>query len=250
MNDALFSYLLRLGDTSLILGHRLAEWSSNAPYLEEDLALSNMALDHIGRAQALLQYAGQVEGKSRSEDDLAYLRPEREFVNLLIVEQPNGDFAKTIVRQLLYTAFDLPLYRSLVSSKDAVLSGIAAKAVKESTYHLRHASDWMYRLGDGTEESHQRTQRGLEDLWMFTGEMFETDEVIDAVVREGIGVDPSALRNEWNATVSGVIETSTLTKPADGYMQTGSRNGVHSEYLGFILAEMQFLPRAYPDAKW
>lgn len=248
--EALFNYLLRLGDNALILSYRLGEWSSNAPYLEEDLALTNIALDLTGRADALLRYAGEVEGKGRSEDDLAFKRSERHFLNNLLVEQPNGDFATTIVRQLLYSTFDLLLYEALTKSSDATIAGIAQKAIKETKYHIRHATQWMYRLGDGTEESHNRTQAALDELWMFTGELFEMDEVDELLIKEGIGVDLNALRSEWNERVGETIVTSTLIRPTDGYMQTGSRKGVHSEYLGFILSEMQYLPRAYPDAKW
>ena len=248
--EALFNYLLRLGDNALILSYRLGEWSSNAPYLEEDLALTNIALDLTGRADALLRYAGQIEGEGRTEDDLAFKRDERHFFNSLLVEQPNGDFATTIVRQLLYSTFDLLLYEALTKSSDATIAGIAEKAIKETKYHIRHCTQWMYRLGDGTEESHKRTQTALDELWMFTGELFEMDEVDNVLIRDGIAVDLQSLRSRWNERVSEAIVTSTLTRPTDGYMQTGSRKGVHSEYLGFILSEMQYLPRAYPDAKW
>lgn len=248
--EALFNYLLRLGDNALILSYRLGEWSSNAPYLEEDLALTNIALDLTGRADALLRYAGEVEGKGRSEDDLAFKRSERHFLNNLLVEQPNGDFATTIVRQLLYSTFDLLLYEALTKSSDATIAGVAQKAIKETKYHIRHATQWMFRLGDGTEESHKRTQTALDELWMFTGELFEIDEVDELLIKEGIGVDLNDLRSQWNERVGEVIVTSTLIRPTDGYMQTGSRKGVHSEHLGFILSEMQYLPRAYPDAKW
>lgn len=249
--EALFNYLLRLGDNALILSYRLGEWSSNAPYLEEDLALTNIALDLTGRADALLRYAGEVEGKGRSEDDLAFKRSERQFYNNLITELPNGDFATTIVRQLLYSSFDLSLYEALTKSSDATIAGIAEKAIKETKYHVRHCTQWMYRLGDGTEESHNRTQTALDELWMFTGELFEMDKVDEVLIMDGIAVDLNALKSEWNERVGETIVTSTLKRPTDdGYMQTGSRKGIHSEYLGFILSEMQYLPRAYPDAKW
>lgn len=248
--EALFKYLLRLGDNALILSYRLGEWSSNAPYLEEDLALTNIALDLTGRAEALLRYAGQVEGKGRNEDDLAFKRNEREFYNNLLTELPNGDFATTIVRQLCYSLFDLPLYEKLTHSKDSTIAGIAAKAVKETKYHIRHTTQWMYRLGDGTEESHRRTQNALDELWMYTGELFEMDEIDTLLRKEGIAVDVSNILPQWQQNIREVIETSTLTCPPDQYMQTGSRKGLHSEHLGFILSEMQFLPRTYPDAKW
>ena len=248
--EALFNYLLRLGDNALILSYRLGEWSSNAPYLEEDLALTNIALDLTGRADALLRYAGEVEGKGRTQDDLAFKRDERHFYNNLITELPNGDFATTIVRQLLYSTFDLLLYEALTKSSDATIAGIAEKAIKETKYHIRHCTQWMYRLGDGTEESHKRAQTALDELWMFTGELFEMDEVDELLVKAGIAVDMKAIKSIWSERVGETIITSTLKRPADGYMQSGSRKGVHSEYLGFVLSEMQYLPRAYPDAKW
>jgi ring-1,2-phenylacetyl-CoA epoxidase subunit PaaC len=248
--EALFKYLLRLGDNALILGHRLSEWSSYAPILEEDLALTNIALDYLGRAQALLKYAAEVEGKSRTEDDLAYKRPERQFLNVQLVEQHNGDFAVTIARQIFNSAYELLFLEELSKSKDETLAGLAAKCLKEVKYHWRHAYDWLQRLGDGTEESHERMQRGINDLWMFTGELFEIDEVELALIEEGIAVDTSVLYDKWNVMVSDAISKATLTRPADGYMQTGGRKGIHTENLGFILAEMQYLPRAYPDAKW
>ena len=248
--EALFKYLLRLGDNALILSYRLGQWSSNAPYLEEDLALTNIALDLTGRADALLRYAGEVEGKGRNQDDLAFKRDERHFYNNLITEQPNGDFATTIVRQLLYSTFDLLLYEALTKSSDATIAGIAEKAIKETKYHIRHCTQWMYRLGDGTQESHDRSQKALDELWMFTGELFDMDEVDDILIKAGITTDLSAIKPLWSERVGETIITSTLKRPTDGYMQTGSRKGIHSEYLGYILSEMQYLPRAYPDAKW
>lgn len=248
--EALFNYLLRLGDNALIMSYRLGEWSSKAPYLEEDLALTNIALDLTGRAIALFRYAGEVEGKGRSEDDLVFKRSERQFYNNLLTEQPNGDFATTIVRQLLYSSFDLSLYNALSQSSDAMIAGIATKAIKETKYHIRHVTQWMYRLGDGTQESHQRSQTALDELWMFTGELFEMDEVDNILIKEAVAVDLKVIRTIWNERVCETIISSTLTRPTDDYMQTGSRNGIHSEHLGFILSEMQYLPRAYPDAKW
>lgn len=248
--EALFKYLLRLGDNALILSYRLGEWSSNAPYLEEDLALTNIALDLTGRADALLRYAGEIEGKGRNQDDLAFKRDERHFYNNLITEQPNGDFATTIVRQLLYSTFDFLLYEALAKSSDPTIAGIAEKAIKETKYHIRHCTQWMYRLGDGTDESHNRTQKALDELWAYTEELFEMDDVDDILIKAGIATDLSVIKALWSERVGEMIITSTLKRPTDGYMQTGSRKGIHSEYLGFILSEMQFLPRAYPDAKW
>ncbi len=246
----LFDYLLRLADDALILGHRLSEWCGRAPLLEEELALGNTALDLIGTATALYQYAGAVEGMGRDEDRLAYLRDAPQFRNLLLVEQPNGDFAATIVRQFLYASFAVPFWRDLAGSGDATLTAIAAKAATESAYHLRHAGEWLVRLGDGTAESRRRAQAALDELWPFTGEMFETDTVVAALVASGNGVDPAALRPVWDDTVDRVLAAATLTRPEPGWMQSGGRRGHHSEYLGHLLAEMQFLQRAYPGAVW
>ncbi|MBN8695990.1 MAG: phenylacetate-CoA oxygenase subunit PaaC [Bacteroidetes bacterium] len=248
--EALFSYTLRLGDNALILGHRLSEWSSKGPLLEEDIAMTNMALDLIGRADAMLKYAAQVEGKGRTEDDLAYKRGERQFLCNLIVQLPNGDFGYTIARQLIMSAFDLCLYEELVKSKDETIAAISAKAVKEVKYHLKFATDWTLRLGDGTEESHQRIQKSFNDIWMYTGELFEMNEVDAILIKEGIAVDLNSLKARWKKIMTEVLLEATLTVPADAYMQTGSRKGVHTENLGYILAEMQYLQRAYPDAKW
>ncbi len=249
--EALFKYILRIGDNDLILGHRLAEWCSYGPTLEEDLALTNIALDLTGEAQALLQYAAEVEGKGRSADDLAYKRPERQFYNALITELPKGDFGYTMVRQFFFDAFELLFYQMLTKSTDETLSAIAHKAVKEVKYHLRHSANWIIRLGDGTEESHNRVQKSVNDLWEYTGELFETDQVDEMMLKEGIGVDLALVKAEWDNTVSQVLKEATLTRPEDGWMQTGAkREGIHSEYLGYILAEMQYLPRAYPDAQW
>jgi len=250
VQNALFMYCLRLADNSLILGHRLSEWCGHGPVLEEDIALTNIALDQIGHARALLQYAAQVENKNRTEDDLAYLRKEREFYNTMLAEQPNGDFGKTIVRQFFTDVFDYYFYQELSNSKDETLAAIAAKSVKEITYHLRHSSEWLLRLGDGTVESHERVQKSVNELWMFTGEFFEMNEVDEVLLKEKIAVDLSKIKLLWEKKVSEVLKNATLVKPESAWMQTGSRKGLHTEHLGFLLAEMQYLPRAYPDAKW
>ena len=226
--DTLFKYCLRLGDSNLILGHRLSGWSSNGPVLEEDIALTNIALDLIGQARYLYQYAAEVEGKGRTEDDLAYKRAEREFYNNLITELPNGDFGYTIARQFLVDTFDYYFYSELVNSKDERLAALAARALKEVTYHLRHSSQWILRLGDGTEESHNRVQTALNDLWMFTGELFEMNEVDEVLIKEDIAPDLNPIREKWNKKVAGVLSEATLTKPEDGWMQTGSRDGKHT----------------------
>jgi ring-1,2-phenylacetyl-CoA epoxidase subunit PaaC len=249
-DSPLFRYALGLADDALILGHRLSEWIGHAPLLEEELALGNMALDLIGEARALYACAGAVEGGGRDEDALAYRRDADGYRNLLLVEQPNGDFALTIVRQFLYAAFIHPFWRALMASSDATLAAIAAKAEKEAAYHLRHAGEWLIRLGDGTAESHRRAQDALDELWAYAGEMFEMDAEERALLAQGIAVDRAALRGEWEGSVARVLAEATLERPALGWAQTGGRSGRHSEHLGHLLAEMQFLQRAYPEAAW
>ncbi len=250
VQEAKFEYLLRLGDSSLIIGHRLSEWCGHGPILEEDIALINIALDFVGNATSLLAYAGQVEGKGRDEDALAYLRDEREYRNLLITEQPNGDFANTIARQFLFDTYMYFLYEELKSSKDETISAIAVKSHKEITYHLRHTTEWMYRFGDGTVESHERLQNGLNDLWMYTSEMFDMDEVDAILIKEGIVPDLNKVKVSWEKRVHEVIAEATLQIPVTVFKQKGSKEGKHSEHLGFLLAEMQYVHRAHPGAKW
>jgi ring-1,2-phenylacetyl-CoA epoxidase subunit PaaC len=246
----LFQYTLRLADTALILGHRLSEWVGHAPVLEEDLAFGNMGLDLIGQARGLYTYAGEIEGKGRDEDALAYLRDAGDYRNLLLVEQPNGDFANTMVRHLLYAAFATPHFEALSHSKDETLAAIAAKAEKEMAYHLRHCAEWTIRLGDGTDESHKRAQNALDELWPYTGEMFEVDRIEHALIDAGAAVDPAPLHAIWSETIDEVLAQATLARPRDRYMQSGGRTGRHSEHLGFILADLQFVQRAYPGATW
>jgi ring-1,2-phenylacetyl-CoA epoxidase subunit PaaC len=248
--DALFEYLLRLGDNALILGHRLSEWCGHSPALEEDLALSNVALDLIGQTQLWLNLAGEVEGKGRDADKLAYLRDARDYRNVLLVEQPNGDFALTMARQFYFDAWHYLLLRELTGSKDSRIAEIAAKGLKEVTYHLERSRDWILRLGDGTEESHRRMQTAIDDLWMYTGELFESDEVDQAMVREGLGPDLTMLHEPWLGLVRATAEEATLTLPQPGWAQKGGKRGLHSEHLGYILADLQFLQRAYPNATW
>lgn len=248
--EALYKYCLRLGDDALILSHRLSELCSKAPFIEEDLALTNISLDMIGRAQALLKYASEIEGKGNSEDDLAYRRPEPKYLNHLLVEQANGDFAHTIIRQLYISTFEYFLYSELEKSIDQTVSAIASKTIKEIRYHLEHASDWTIRLGDGTPESHTRMQNAVNNLWMYTGELFEMDEVESMLMREGIAVDLIPVKAHWYNKINEVLTEATLSTPEDGYMQTGGRNGIHTENQGHILSEMQYLQRTYPDAKW
>jgi ring-1,2-phenylacetyl-CoA epoxidase subunit PaaC len=249
-SDDLFPYVLALADDALVLGHRLSEWSGRAPMLEEDIALSNLGLDLIGQARLFYAYAGEIEGAGRDEDALAYLRDEHAYANLLIAEQPNGDFAGTMVRHLLYSAFVHPYFQGMQQSKDARLAAIAAKAVKEMAYHVRHSAEWVIRLGDGTEESHARTQTALDDLWMYTGEMFHISGGEQTLVDGGIAPDRAATKPAWDATVDRVLVEATLNRPADRWMQTGGRAGRHTEHLGHLLAEMQVLHRAHPGAKW
>lgn len=246
----LFKYTLRLADSSLILAQRLSEWTGHGPFLEEDLALTNIALDIFGRAKSLLEYAGKVEGKGRTEDDLAFFRNEREFYNLLITELPNGDYAKTILRQAFVDCFDLMFYTQLAKSKDETLAGIAAKSIKEIAYHKRHSFSWVLRFGNGTEESHQRLQEAFDVLWPFTGELFEMNEVDEHLMKDGIAVDLAPIKAAWNKEIAELMGRASISIPEGVYMQKGSRNGLHSEHLGYILAEMQALPRMHPNAKW
>jgi ring-1,2-phenylacetyl-CoA epoxidase subunit PaaC len=248
--DALFEYLLRLGDNALILGHRLSEWCGHSPALEEDLALSNVALDLIGQTQLWLNLAGEVEGKGRDADKLAYLRDAREFRNVLLIEQPNGDFAVTMARQFYFDAWHYLLLRELTSSKEPRIAEIAAKGLKEVTYHLERSRDWVLRLGDGTEESHRRMQSAIDDLWMYTGELFESDEIDRAMAQEGVGPDLATLHEPWLGLVRATAEEATLSLPQPGWAQKGGKRGIHSEHLGYILADLQFLQRAYPNATW
>jgi ring-1,2-phenylacetyl-CoA epoxidase subunit PaaC len=249
VNDAAV-YALRLGDDALVLAQRLSEWSARAPELEEDLALTNIALDLLGQARRLLTRAGELEGDGRDEDDLAYLRSDREFSNALIVEQPNGDFARTIARQLLFATYQLALYDRLCDSADPVISGVAGKAVKEVAYHRDHAREWTLRLGDGTEESHRRMQEGIDWMWPLAAELFEHDGLTERLVAEGIAADARALRPAWEHYVTGVLEEATLSVPDTAYAATGGRRGEHSEALGHMLAVMQSVHRAHPGAAW
>jgi ring-1,2-phenylacetyl-CoA epoxidase subunit PaaC len=246
----LVAYTLRRADDALILGHRLSEWCGHAPVLEEDMALANMGLDLLGQARELYSYAAKVEGQDNDEDKFAYLRDVRQYGNLLLLEQPNGDFARTMVRQFFYAAFADLYWRAMMRSSDPTLAAIAAKSEKEMAYHLRHSSEWMVRLGDGTEESHARAQAAIDDLWAFTGEMFSADEGERALVDAGIAVDAAALRAPWLKTVTDVVSEATLALPQSSWMQQGGRSGRHSEHLGHLLSELQSMPRTFPGATW
>jgi ring-1,2-phenylacetyl-CoA epoxidase subunit PaaC len=249
-SDPRAAWLARLGDATLVLGHRMSEWLSRAPTLEEDIAMANLSLDLIGQTRALYTRACELDGGGRAETDLAYRRAEPDYCNPLLVEQPNGNFADTIVRHLLFSAYAVPLYEGLAGSIDAETAGIAARSSHEIAYHLRHAGEWIIRLGDGTAESHQKAQTALDDLWPYVPELFEADDLDRDVAASGFGVDPSALREDFDAAIDDVLARATLRKPAEGRGQRGGKSGRHSEHLGHILATMQFLQRAYPEARW
>jgi ring-1,2-phenylacetyl-CoA epoxidase subunit PaaC len=262
----LVAYALRLGDDALVLAQRLGEWSSRAPELEEDVALTNLGLDLLGQARTLLSHAGEVEGAGRDEDDLAYLREEHQFTNCLLVEQPNDDFAATIARQLYFSTWQLELYRGLCGSADPTVAAVAAKAVKEVAYHRDHATMWVLRLGDGTEESHRRMQEGLERLWPYVGELFEADDVVDRLVAAGgaggpppprpargaagVAVDPATLRQAWDRHLDATLAEATLARPEGRWHPGSGRRGLHSEHMGYLLAELQYVHRLHPGARW
>lgn len=248
--NALTTYIIRHADDNVVIGQRLAEYVSRAPELEEDLAVSNLALDHIGVADHLFTYAAKAEGGVRSGDDIVMFRAEREYTNLLLVEQPQHGFGDVMARQFLFDAYQLPLWGALSDSTDDTISGIAQRAAKESKYHLRHSSRWVVRLGDGTDESHDAMQKAIDGMWRFTAEMFEADDLDTEMAAQGIGVDPTSLRDAWESKVDAVLEEATLTRPADPFQTSGGRTGVHTEHLGPMLAEMQWLQRANPGLSW
>ncbi|MBR9911089.1 MAG: phenylacetate-CoA oxygenase subunit PaaC [Gammaproteobacteria bacterium] len=250
LKQATLEYALRLGDDSVVLGHRISEWVSNGPFLEEDIALGNVALDYIGRARMFYGYAAELAGDGRTEDDFAYMRDAREYKNLLINELPKGDFAYTQVRQLLVDAFNTGFLAELVKSKDATLAAIAAKASKETRYHLRRSREWVLRLGDGTEESHQRAQTAVDALWGYTFEMFELDELEQQLVDAGIAVDTTRLKAQWEVEIKAILSEATLEIPAGDWAVRGGRVGYHTENLGHLLTDMQSVYRAYPGCQW
>ena len=247
---SLYKYVLALGDDALILGQRLSQWAYKGPFLEEDIALSNISLDMFGRANLFLEYAATLKGNDVTADDLAFKRNEREFSNHIICEQPNGNFADTMVRQFFLDAFYKLFLQKLTKSKDEQLSAIAQKSIKETTYHLRHSSKWIIRLGDGTVESHAKVQSAIDNLWMFTNELFEMNEIDNEMLEQKIGVDCSKLKIEWDKIINEVLSEATLNRPEDANMPTGGRQGIHTEHLGHLLSDMQYLQRAYPDATW
>ena len=248
--SALIDYSLHLADNALILGQRNSEWCGHGPILEQDIAITNISLDLIGQARNFYHYAAKLKADGSTEDSLAYLRDGREFKNCLLVEQSNGDWAKTILRQFLFSAYQYYLYQELQNSKDEQLAAIAEKSLKEVNYHLRWSSEWIVRLGDGTEESHQRISGAIGELWMYTGEMFEASSYELQAANEGTGVDLSSIKPKWEEKVKEVFDEATLAWPGNVFMQTGGKEGKHTEHLGYILAELQFMQRAYPNSEW
>lgn len=249
-SKALFRYVLRLGDLSLVLGQRLGEWVGHAPALEEDLGLANIALDLVGQARLLLSYAAEIEGCGRSEDDIAYLREQGEYLNPVLAEQPNGDFGQTIVRQVLIDAFQLELYERMAASTDERLAAIAAKSVKETRYHLRYSGSWLVRLGDGTENSHALAQSALERLWPYTVELFAEDDLDRAMADCGVAPRLAEVHAAWTVRLDELLAPATLKRPGDRAYSWHGKRGQHSEHLGYVLAEMQYLQKAYPGARW
>lgn len=248
--QALCEYLLRLGDNALILGQRLSELIGHAPTLEEEMGTANVGLDLLGQASGWLSYAGTVEGIGRDEDALAFHRDVLDYRNVLLLELPNGHYGDTITRQYLFDAFHCPLLEALSASTDRQIAAIAAKSLKEAAYHRRRSAEWVIRLGDGTERSHTKMQSSLDELWPYTGELFTMDTVDRTLLCEGVAADLAMVRREWEEHLSRTLEAATLERPQDGWMQEGGKQGRHTEHLGYILAEMQFLPRTYPDACW
>ena len=244
------TYVLRQGDRALVLAQRLLEQITHAPEIEEDMALANLALDLIGQARALYSYAGEIEGDGHDEDHFAYWRDQHEFRNPLLVEQPNGDFAHVIVRQFLHDAFALPYWRAMTRSRDETLAALAGKAEKETAYHLRHSRAWVVRLGDGTTESHARAQAAVDELWRYTGELFEHDDVEESLVASGVAADPNALAETWRDEVEGALREATLHVPSDVVMHYGGRIGRHGEGFSYLLGELQVVARAHPGATW
>ena len=248
--DARVEYLLRFGDNALVLGQRLAAWTGHAPIVEEDLALANVALDLIGQARTWLAYAGECEGRGRDADDLAYARDGHEFRNVLLVEQRNGNFADTLARQFLFDAWHVLALERLGGSADSRVAGIARKAHKEATYHLRRSADWVVRLGDGTDVSHARMQAAVDALWPYTGELFAADAVDFEMTSAGVGFEPGTLRGRWSQDVADVFADATLSVPRECWMQQGGKRGTHSEHLTYLLAEMQSVRRSVAGERW
>ncbi len=245
MKENLINYTIHLADNALIMGQRLSEWCGHGPILEQDIALSNIALDYVGQARNLYQYAAELMGGDVTEDSLAYFRNDRDYKNNLLVELPNGDWAQTVLKEFLFSAYQFYLYQQLTQSKDERIAAIAEKSLKEVTYHLKWSSEWVIRLGDGTEESKSRMEKAIDEIWMFTGELFEASEYEKELI------DLNSIKDKWNEKIAAVFNEATLNVPENKtWHQTGGKKGVHTEHLGYILAEMQVLPRTYPDATW
>ena len=249
-NRNLYQYILEIADNSLILGQHLGELCGHGPNLETDIACTNISLDVLGQVRSYYQYAAKIAGDGRTEDDIAMLRQEREYLNVLLVEQPNTDFGYTMARQFLFDVYHLLFLNELQKSKDLTLSAIATKSVKEVSYHQRFSSDWIKRLGDGTEESHERIQNAINDLWIFTDELFHQTEANKAMIKEGIGVDVNKLKSIYYETVKNVLEEATLSVPESKYFQKGGKQGIHTEHMGYLLAKLQYMQRAYPNMEW
>ncbi|WP_367181447.1 1,2-phenylacetyl-CoA epoxidase subunit PaaC [uncultured Lacinutrix sp.] len=249
-NENLYKYILGIADNSLILGQRLGELTGHGPSLETDIACTNMSLDLFGQVRSYYQYAAKIAGDNRTEDDIAMLRKEREYVNVLLVEQPNTDFAYTMARQFLFDVYHLLFLQELQKSKDLTLSAIANKSIKEVSYHLRFSSDWIKRLGDGTEVSRQKMQDAIDGLWTYTDELFHQTEADIAMAQEGVGVDVIKLKEAYYNKVNAVLEESTLQIPESKWFQKGGKKGIHTEHLGYLLAELQYMQSAYPNMEW
>ena len=249
-NDNLYQYILEIADNSLILGQRMGELCGHGPSLETDIACTNISLDLLGQVRSYYQYAAKIVGDGRDEDDIAMLRKEHEYLNVLLVEQPNTDFGYIMARQFLFDVYHLLFLKELQKSKDLTLSAIASKAVKEVSYHQRFSSDWIKRLGDGTKESHERIQNAINDLWVYTDELFHPTEVEKAMLKEGIGVDVTSLKNWYYETVNAVLEEATLSVPESKYFQKGGKQGIHTEHMGYLLAQLQYMQRTYPNMEW
>lgn len=248
--EALYKYTLRLADSGLILGQRLGEWCGHGPALEEDIALTNIALDLLGQSNSFFEYAGKLGGENKSADDLAFLRKENEYMNFLMVEQANGHFGDTIARQFLFDAFNYFNFQFLAQSADENIAGISQKAIKEVTYHIRHSREWMLRLGDGTEESKLKIQSAIDNLWMYTGEFFKKDEIDEIMHKAGIAPDLDEIKKNWHELVSGVLDEATLKEPGEVWMLHGGKQGKHTENLGYILTDLQYMQRTYPNSEW
>lgn len=250
MNKNLYNYILGIADNSLILGQRMGELCGHGPSLETDIACTNISLDLFGQVRGYYQYASKIAGDGRTEDDIAMLRKERDYVNVLLVEQPNTDFAYTMARQFLFDCYHFLFLEKLQKSKDLTLAAIATKSIKEVSYHQRFSSDWVKRLGDGSDESHQKMQQAIDDLWTYTDELFHLTDADKMMIEEGIGVDTTKFKDAYYSKVTDILETATLTIPESTYFQKGGKQGMHTEHMGYLLTELQYMQRTYPNMEW